>query len=540
MAEIYVSGHRNPDLDSIAAAVGYAELKARLDHENEYVPVRLGEVNAQTRWALERSGAKEPAYLPHVFLRARDVMHQAFTTATVETPLREVGLAMARMENADLVLILDERGALAGLVTEKGLARRYIRESQGASDFAERPVPLHSIVDTVGGELVAGGDRAVDGRLWVLSMEVETMGTMMQAGDIIVVGDRADGQRQAVELGVALLVLSNGVRPEPDLVALAEERGTAIIVSPLDSYVTSRMIQLSVPCGAVMSEEPLTAHPDDLVSELTHQILEVFYRAAVVVDGEGCPMGLVSRRSLVNPTPRKVLLVDHAETAQSVPGIESAEIVEILDHHHIGSIKTTVPVAATFDPIGSTSTLVVERFRSNGMEPSQATATLLLCAILSDTVVLSSPTTTDRDLAVVRYLELLLRVDASELGREMFEASSEVTQVPAGEILARDVKEYEVGGRSISIAQLETAGTAVLERTPELLEALEQARQGHGHLLSALLVTDIVAKGSSLLVAGETAPVSRAFGAQPGEHVIELPGVMSRKKQVAPPLLAAL
>jgi manganese-dependent inorganic pyrophosphatase len=536
--EIYVTGHRNPDLDSIASAIGYAELKRRLDRDNRYVAARLGEVNSQTEWALRKSGADAPTFLPHIRLRARDVMHHDFATATQDTPIREVGLTMAQ-DNVDLVPILDSDGTLVGLVTEKNLARRYIRESQGASDFSERPVRVSAIVETIQGELLQEGKEAVDGRLWVVSMDAESMGGLMEEGDIIVVGNRADAQRQGVEIGVALLVLSNGTRPEPDLLELAKQRGTAVVVTPLDSYVASRMLQLSVACRTLMTSDPLTAEPDDLVSELTPQILEVDYRAAVVLDEQSAPLGLVSRRSLINPARRRVLLVDHAETAQSVPGVETAEIVEILDHHHIGSVETTVPVTATFDPIGSTATLVVERFRMNGMEPSPAAATMLLGAILSDTVILSSPTTTERDRGVVRYLELLLQVDATRFGTEMFEASSDVAAVPAEDIIARDAKEYEVGGRTICIAQIETVGHVLLERTSELLEALERARSTRGYALYALMVTDIVDKGTKLLVAGEKAPVQRAFSVESVDGVLDLPGVMSRKKQVAPKLLTA-
>jgi manganese-dependent inorganic pyrophosphatase len=541
MGVIYVTGHRNPDLDSVASAVGYAELKRRLDRDNDYVPVRLGEVNAQTAWALERSRAPKPAVLPHIRLRVQDVMHGDFTTATDDTPLRDVGLTMAR-ENVDLVPVVDGRGALVGLITERDLARLYIRESRGASTFAERPTSLASIVRALEGELLVGEDRRVEGRLWVLSMDVSTLGQTMEAGDIAVVGDRADAQREAIDLGVAVLVMSNGVRPGPDMLDRARERGTAVISSPLDSYVTSRMIQLGVPCGTVMTRDVLTASPEDLLADVTEAILDMYYRAAIAVDDDERPVGIVSRRSFVNPRPRQVLLVDHAETAQSVPGVETAEIVEILDHHHIGSIETKVPVMATFDPIGSTATLVVERFRLNGMEPTPPTATMLLAAILSDTVILSSPTATQRDGAVVDYLELLLRVDARHFGTEMFEAASDVSDVAAEEIVCRDAKEYQVSsGQSISIAQIETVGTApLLARKDELLAAMERLRESRHYPLYALMVTDIVTKGTHLLVSGDMAPIERTFEVRAEDHVVELPGVMSRKKQVAPKLLAAL
>jgi manganese-dependent inorganic pyrophosphatase len=281
--------------------------------------------------------------------------------------------------------------------------------------------------------------------------------------------------------------------------------------------------------------------PDDLVSDIAPLITSVDYRAAVAVDVAQRPIGVVTHAELVAPEPRRVLLVDHAEQAQSVIGVEQAEIVEILDHHHIGSIETTVPVRATFDPVGSTATLVVERFRVNGMEPTRSTATALLGAVLSDTVILNSPTTTERDHAAVEYLERVLALDATQFGREMFESTSDVSELDAEAIVSRDAKEYTVGdGQSLVIAQIETVGEAVLERRDELLEELAELRAARGLLLYALMVTDIMAKGTKMLVAGDYGALERVFGQQVVDGTIDLPGVMSRKKQVAPKLMAAL
>jgi manganese-dependent inorganic pyrophosphatase len=541
VAKVYVTGHRNPDLDSIAAAIGYAELKGRLHPRDEYVAARLGDVNPQTAWALERAGLTAPEFLPHIRLRVSDVMHGLGFVAHRDSPVRKVGLEMAE-QRTDLVPVVDDGGALAGMITESDLARLYVRESRGASTFEESPTTAGTIVEVLEGRLAAGDeDTCITGRLWIASVATESMGKFMEPGDIVVVGDRADAQRQLVELGVAAVVLSNGMEPDADALALAQERGTVVIVSPLDSYVTGRMIRLSEPCARIMSTDPLTVAPDDELGEVTPQILDVGYRAAIAVDDGHVPIALVTRSDLVNPEPRQVLLVDHAEQAQSVPGVEEANIVEILDHHHIGSIETRVPVRATFDPVGSTCTLVVERFRAEGREPRPATATLLLAGILSDTVILSSPTTTDRDQRVVEYLEELLGLQAEAFGREMFEAASRASDVPAGELLARDVKEYGVGGgRTIAIAQVETVGATLAERKDELFAALEERREREGHDLVALMVTDIVSKGTELLVAGDVGPVERTFGVHPEDGgVFVLPGVMSRKKQVAPKLLAA-
>jgi manganese-dependent inorganic pyrophosphatase len=538
MPTVYVTGHRNPDTDSIASAIGYAELKNRLDHETDYRPVRLGEMNPQTRWVLERSGAQEPELLHHIMLRVGDLMRESFPTIGQDDPVREAGLAMAG-GNDDLVPVLGDDGALVGVVSARALARRYIRESRDTSALREATF-VSAVAEVLQGELLVGDDGPLTGRVWVHSMDVATPSGIAK-GDVVVVGNRPDAQRLALDLGAALLVISNGRRPDQQILALARERGAAIIVSPLDTYVSGRMITLAAPCRGVMERDPLTAAADDLLSDVSELIKDSHYGAAIVVDRRNRPIGMVNRSDLVDPPPRRAILVDHAERGQSAPGIEHAEIVEILDHHHIGSIETRVPVLATFDPVGSTSTLVVERFRSNGMEPSHSTAMALLGAVLSDTVILNSPTTTDRDHAVVEYLERVLALDAREFGREMFEATADVSGVSAEELVRRDAKSYHSGsGQPITIAQVEVVGDTLLERKEELLRAMDAERDERGLHLYALMVTDVLEKGTHLIVSGDVGSVARALGAEGADHVIELPGVMSRKKQVAPKLLHAL
>ncbi len=538
MAHIYVTGHRNPDTDTIASAIGYAELKGRLDPENLYAPARLGEVNAQTRWALEKSGAEEPKLIKHIMLRVKDVMNDV-TTARKNDPLRTVGLTMAK-ENISQVPIVDDDGALVGIVTEKDLARMYVRESREASTFVSTPVSVHSMVEVLEGKLLVGEDRDASGKLWVISMSVDSMGQSMESGDIVVIGDRTEGQRRAIELGAGIIVVSNGVRPDDEILRMAEEKGVTVVVSPLDSYVTSRMIQLSVPCWEVMTGDPLTVDPDELLADITNDVMAVHYRAAIAVDGDHVPLGILTRTDLLNPEPRKVLLVDHAEKGQSVPGVEHAQVVEILDHHNVGNIETRTPIPATFDPVGSTATLIVERYKANGIRPEESTAKMLLAAVLSDTVVFNSPTTTDRDREVARYLEEMLGLDAREFGMEMFEASSDVSDLSAEEVIGRDQKEYALGDAGeMSISQIETVGAGLLERKNEMLDALEGLRQSNGYLFAALMVTDILEGGTDLLCVGECDPIERVFDKQASDNVINLPGVMSRKKQVAPRLLAA-
>ncbi len=535
---IYVTGHRNPDLDSIASAIGYAELKGRLDPSSEYVPVRLGRINEQTSWALERSNARKPDLMEHVMLRVRDVMREQFPIARSTEPLREVGRVMAR-DDLDLVPIVGDAGELIGVMTERALAHRYVREAR-RSHSLDAATTVEAIAGVLDGELVEGGGCTVSGRVWVHSIDATRSDSNISTGDIVVVGNRLDAQRQSIELGAALLVISNDAKPDPAILELARGHRSAVIVSPLDSYVSSRMITLASPCEAMADREPLTVGLDDLISDVSEQVKDVHYRAAVAIDAERRPVGLLTRSDLVAPRPRRVLLVDHAEQAQSVQGIEGAEIVEILDHHHIGSIETRVPVVATFDPVGSTATLVTERFIRHGIAPKPETAKMLLSAVLSDTVLLNSPTATERDGAVIKHLESIVGFDAIAYGREMFEANSDVSGASADDIVTRDAKEYQLpGGETISIAQIETVGKRVLDRRDELIAAIEVVRERNDYPLAALMVTDILERGTELLVCGDVAAANRAFSGNGRDSAISLPGVMSRKKQVAPKLLGA-
>ncbi len=539
MPPVYVSGHRNPDTDSISSAIGYAELKSRLDPNTDYVPVRLGELNPQTQWALTQAGVDEPELLPHIRLRAVDLMQTEFEAIGESAPIREAGLAVDRT-GGDLVPILDGEGVLVGVITTRALARRYVRESRASSALREATY-VHAVVGVLDGELLTGEDRALTGRVWV---HASSPGTYIgiAPGDVVVCGDRPEVHREVLELEIALLILSNGFKPGPDVLALAAEHGVAVVSSPLDTYVAARMVTLAAPCRDLMEADQIVVTADDLISEAAEQIKDSHHGAAIVVDDNQRPIGLLTRSDLVSPLRRRVILVDHAEQAQSVPGIEQAEIVEILDHHHIGSIETKVPVTATFDPVGSTATLVVERFRRSGIEPSRPTATLLLAAVLSDTVILNSVTTTDRDAAVLEYLERVLQIDGREFGERMFKETSDVSGVTPADLVRRDAKAYQSSsGTPFLIAQVEVVGKGLLDREPELIQAIqaERARQGVG--LYALMVTDVLDKGTDLLVDGDISAVARAFGmeAQNGNK-FALPGVMSRKKQVAPKLLSAL
>ena len=536
---VYVSGHRNPDTDSIGAAIAYAELKGLLDPETDHVPVRLGDCNAQTTWVLERAGVPAPRLLAHVGLRVREVLRTDFPVVEQDTPVRVAGRLM--MSNGlELLPVVDGRGRLAGVLTERALARRYVRETHEVPHLLA-PTLVATMAEALDGEVVAGPDDVrLDGRVSVLARALSSSLPGVSEGDVAVVGDRHDAQLLALERGISALVLSSDAPASDDVRARADAAGIPVIVTALDSYVAARLITLSGPASALAEDDPLTLGLDDLLGEVADAVKDAPYRAGVVVDRDGAPVGIVTRADLVAPRARRVMLVDHSEPAQSVPGIEAAEVVEILDHHHIGSVETTQPISATFDPVGSTCTLIAERFAAAGHEATTGAATLMLAALLSDTVVLTSPTTTDRDHAQAAALGAQLGVDPEAFGREMFEASSDVSGLDADAILGRDLKAYDLaGGQTLAIGQVETVGSAVLARAGELRDAAQARVEAGGQRLIALMVTDVTAGDTHLVVAGDVAMAERAFGASAEDGVIALPGVMSRKKQVAPPLLHA-
>ena len=468
-------------------------------------------------------------------------MRTDFPTAARRRAGARVGLAMAAGD-LDLMPIVDDDGALAGVMTERALARRYISESREVSSLVDTPTSVSAIVDVLEGRLVAGEDRTVDGPAVGPVDGPRARQAAISEGDVVVVGDRADAQRlRDRERRRRSWSRATAARPARRCWRSPSSAGTAVVSSPLDSYVTGAHGHAcrALPRGDGRRPAHRRAPTTSLATSPSRS------RTCTTAPPwpstrRRRPIGIVTRADLVDPPPRRVLLVDHAEQAQSVRGIEEAEIVEILDHHHIGSIETRIPVTATFDPVGTTATLVAERFRQAGLraEPPGGDDAAGGGALRH-----GDPQLADHDRARPQRGGLLrgaLEIDARSSAAEMFEATLRHVGRPADEIVRRDAKEYEAArGQLICIAQVETVGAPLLAARRAACRDGRRAR-ARRYVLFALMVTDIVREGTQLLVAGDTAPVERAFGVPMTDGVIELPGVMSRKKQVAPRLLGAV
>lgn len=539
MGPVLVFGHRNPDNDSICSAVAYAHLKNITDPDAVYVPARLGPVPPETAWVFERFSVDLPDEIAHVRTRVRDAMTAEAVVARTHDNLLTAGRLM-REHGVRALPVTGPGGVVKGLLNQSILAELYIGETE-MRGFESMPVSVGRIADVLDGHVLVGDpDLLLSGRVLIGAMEPETMVSYIAAGDTLIVGDRRRTQPLAIEAGAACLIISGGHLPGDDVSALARERGCAIVSSPHNTYTTARLVNLGHAVSGVMDTAPLVVGPDALLAEVAEDLMESTHREALVVDDEGRLIGILTRTNLARGVRRRVVLLDHNELSQSAPGVEEAAVVEIVDHHRVGDVQTASPILFLNMPVGSTATIVAERYRELGVAPPEGMAGILLSAVLTDTVLLKSPTTTSLDHAVAERLAERLGVDAIEFGLEMFRARSAGADFSATDAVSTDLKEYRAGELTIGVAQVETVDTSpYLDRAEEVRAALEELRVRRGFDLAMLLVTDVIREGSEVFASGKVRVAERAFGVDLGAGPAWMDGVLSRKKQIAPRLLHA-
>lgn len=539
MGAVLVFGHRNPDNDSICSAVAYAHLKNRTDPGNVYVPARLGPVPAETAWVFDRFGVSLPEEVGHVHTRVRDVMTTDVVSVPPDTNMLEAGRLMRTHDVRALPVV--EGGVVRGLVNQRILADLYVDETS-VTGFAERPVTVGRLAAAIDGEVLAGeAERVLGGNVLIGAMEPDTMRGHIRPGDTLLVGDRVRTQPMALEAGVACLVITGGFRPGADVLERAGAGGAAIVVTPHDTYAAARRINLSRTVGEVMDRGVQLVEPETLLAEAAEDLLSGPQREAVVIDAEGHLQGILTRTNVARGLRRRVVLVDHNEVSQSALGVHEAQVVEIVDHHRVGDVQTASPILFLNMPVGSTATIVASRYRELGVMPPPAMAGVMLSAVLTDTVLLKSPTATPTDEDVASWLAGIAGVDTLEFGMEMFRARSAAEAFSVARAVAADLKEYHVRDAYVAVSQVETvdAGALLGEHRDELLAEMERVRSARGYTLLLLMVTDVVREGSEVLASGRTRLAERALGVELGGGSAWLPGVLSRKKQVAAKLLDA-
>lgn len=533
MGPVLVFGHKNPDNDSICSAVAYAHLKNLTDADNVYVPARLGAVPRETEWAFARWGLELPTEIAHVYTTVRDAMTEGAVTISADKPMLDAGRLLREHDVRALPVTADD-GVVAGLISQRTLAERYL-ESTEVVGFTRTPVSVRRLVRVLGGGLLTGDEGAtLSGRVLIGAAEPETMVAMISPGDTLIVGDRRRTQPMALEAGVACLVVTTGSEPDADVLATAQARGAAVIVTPHDTYSAARLVSLATAVGDVMDTDVLFVGPDTLLSEATEDLFASVHREAVVVDAEKRCLGVLTRTDLARGIRKRVVLVDHNESSQSAAGIEEASVVEIVDHHRVGDIQTAGPILFLNLPVGSTATIVALRYEQLGVEMPPAMAGILLGALLTDTVILKSPTTTQHDREVCERLAAIAGVDPLEYGMELFRSRSAGEVFSAAAVVGADVKEYRVGDISAAIAQYETVdAAAALQHATEIESALEAMRAARGCDVAVLMLTDVVREGSQIFAAGKVRLAERALAVSLAAGPVWMDGVLSRKKQVA-------
>jgi manganese-dependent inorganic pyrophosphatase len=531
MSEVYVVGHKNPEADSICSAIAYAHLKNETS-DDVHVAACLGGPTPDVAFILDHFGIEPPVLIPHVRMRVRDVMTSDLITAGPDASLRSIGELMRAHAIRAVPIVADSR--LVGAVSERDLANRYLEE-QRIQDFVDRSVSLSQIAETINADIVLGAaETTVSGRVLIGAMRSETMAGYIDPGDVVVVGNRPTAQDQALRAGISCLIVTGGFTPDAAQLETAEANDIAVLVTPHDTYAAARLINLSVPAADVMATDIVTAGPDDLLSEVIEDVLGSPHREVIAVDENNRPVGIVTRTNLVRPPKRRVILVDHNERSQAADGIDEATVLEIIDHHRIGDIQTADPILVINEPLGATATIVAGRYLELGVDIPPAIAGVLMSAIVSDTVLLKSPTATEVDRETVEKLAAICGEDWSEFGARIFAQRTPHATVSPADILAQDLKTYHFGEAKVAISQVETVNAAaLLDTKPALLAEMARLAADRECDTVVLMITDIVREGTEILVAGKARLVERAFDVKLVEGSTFLPDVISRKKQVA-------
>jgi len=545
MSEIFVIGHRNPDTDAICAAIGYAEFKRRTGMP-EAVAARCGDTNDRIDFVLETFGVPAPRFVADVSPKVRDVMQSQVLSVTPDATAAE---ALSLMDEHDIRIlpVLDSDRRCRGLLSLFKLSKFLFPAANRLVDSRRVLSSLNNLAKTLGGTLLTGSDadREEELVLMIGAMRIESFAqrleTLQPEKLAVVVGDRSNIQSLAIRFGVRVLVVIGGFPVEPHILEAARKKGVSVIASPHDTSTTASLCRSAVAIRHMLNEKFLSFRAEASLNAVKAEAASSGFAAFPVTDEEGRTVGILSKTDFLKPVARKLILVDHNELSQAVQGADEAEIIEIIDHHRLGALTTSQPILFRNEPVGSTSTIVADCFFRHGVELPRPIAGLLLAGLVSDTLNLTSPTTTTRDGEILARLEALAGVNARQFTEKLFASGSLLTLKSAPQAIATDAKEYREQGLAFSVAQIEEVGfDQFWKRKDELLTALENYRVRQKYIFAALMVTDVTCQQSLMLVAGEKRFVDRIDYPEPQPGVFELRDVVSRKKQLLPYLTHCL
>lgn len=539
MSEVLVIGHRNPDTDAICSAIGYAEFKRRTGMP-EAVAARCGDTNERIDFVLRTFGVPAPRFVADVSPRVSDVMQRNVLSVRPEATTTEA-LGVMDEHNLRVLPVLDEESRCQGFISLFKVSKFLFPAAHRLVNSLRVLASLRTLTQTLRGDLVVGYEPDLEQELTLM---IGAMGLESFAGRLsrvrreelaVVVGDRWDIQNLAIRERVRLLIITGGLAMEPKTLEAAKANEVSVISSPHDTLTTASLCRASIAVRYVLDPQFLPLPEEAPLSEVRTRATNSGFLAFPVQDEAGKTVGILTKSEFLKPIDRKLILVDHNELSQAVQGAEEVEILEIIDHHRLGSMTTQQPILFRNEPVGSTSTIVADCFFRNGVELPRPIAGLLLAGLVSDTLNLTSPTTSPTDKYVLERLEKIAEVNARELTEKLFASGSLLTHKPAPQAITTDCKDYKEDGVRFSVAQIEEIGLDQFwPRKAELLQALEAHRRHGGYHFSALLVTDVNAQSSLLLVVGEPSLLARIDYPRLEPGIYELKDIVSRKKQLLP------
>jgi len=539
---VFVIGHKNPDTDSICAAITYAKLKSAIT-DDEYIAGRAGHLNEETQFVLSHFGVQVPVYIKDVRTQVRDMEIRMLDGVYKDLSLKK---AWEEMRDAEVVtLCVTENDEISGIITTNDIVKTYMDViDPGILSLAK--TSYKNIVETLDGNLLVGDieDTLDKGKVVIAAASPDMMENFIEEGDVVILGNRYETQLCAIELNAGCIIVCEGAEVAKTIQTQAREHGTKIITTPHDTFVVARLINQSMPISYVMKKDNVVCfHMDDYIEDIQEVMASMRHRYFPVLDKNEHYVGMISRRNFLGAKKKQLILVDHNEKNQAVNGADSADILEIIDHHRLRTIETSGPVFFRNQPLGSTCTIIYLMYKEFQVEIDKTTAGLLLAAILSDTLMFRSPTCTNIDKKAGEELSKIAGVDYEEFAKEMFHAGSNLSGKTAVEIIHQDFKKFTVDEMNIGIGQINSMSIEeLMEIKSKVVPELDKAAEDDGLDMMFFMLTNIIDESSEVLFTGSKSQftINSAFGINATENIAVLPGVVSRKKQLLPAIVEAI
>lgn len=540
---VYVIGHKNPDTDSICAAIAYAALKRKITGQ-DYREKRCGQVSPETQFVLDRFGVNAPCYISDVRTQVKDIEIRKVEGVSQKISLKKAWTILGEKQIVTLPIV-GENNHLKGLITVGDIAKAYM-DVYDSEILSKAKTSFSNIVETLEGTMVTGdiNECLKEGKVLIAAANPDLMENYIEKGDIVILGNRYESQLCAIEMEAKCIIVCDGANVSRTITKLAEARGCTIISTPFDTYTVARMVNQSMPIEYFMSTDGVTIFTeDDFLDDIREVMAKKRHRDFPIVDKHEKLVGMISRRNLLGARKKKLIMVDHNELAQAVEGIDEAEILEVIDHHRIGNIETMNPVYFRNQPVGCTSTIIYQMYQEYNVQIEPKIAGILCSAILSDTLVYRSPTCTPFDKMAAENLAKIAGIEVEEYAKEMFAAGSNLRDKSPEEIFYQDFKKFSAGEVTFGVGQITSMSTDELENIKQkLVPYMEKAASLHGVQMIFFMLTNILEESTELLFQGEGVEevLTQAFHEEePGESLY-LKDFVSRKKQLIPAIVGAL